>query len=199
MEAAAQLEAVVNELNGGMRAIHYEGAAGPTEALGLLAQHFVSITWLFGSAPTYSRWLIESDHLSAYRYQRLALQVLQAHTTRRWSLKAIQHVIALDALTATYPDAWLVIMHRDPIAMITSACSLFTRALRVFTEVDCRAAVASSYLDFMEVAVARSAAFIDEHPTWPIVEIRYHDFISDPIAAVKRIYESCDEPCLPVG
>jgi hypothetical protein len=196
VEAQRQVETLINDLNPGLRAIHHEDADGPTECHGLLAQHFMSIAWLFGAAPTYSRWLIESDHRSAYQHHLLTLQVLQAHTARRWSLKAIQHVIALDALTSVYADARLVILHRDPVATVASACSLFNNALQIFTQADCRPDVAASYLDFLEAGVVRSAAFMDDHPTWPIVEIRYDDFLRDPISTVRRIYEAFDEPFL---
>jgi len=197
VEAQRQVDGFIDGLNPALKAIHHEDPDGPTECLGLLSQHFVSVTWLWGAAPTYNRWLLEMNHHSAYEYHRLALQVLQAHTSRRWSLKAIQHVIALDALTSIYPDARLVFLHRDPVTTAASACSLFNSAFQVFSQADYRAEIASGCLDFMEACVARSAAFVDGHPSWPIAEIRYDEFVRDPIAMVKQTYESFDEPLLP--
>jgi hypothetical protein len=197
VEAQRQVDGLVDGLNPALKAIHHEDPDGPTECLGLLSQHFASVTWLFGAAPTYNRWLLEMDLQSAYEYHRLALQVLQAQTSRRWSLKAIQHVISLDALTSVYPDARLVLMHRDPVTMAASACSLFNTAFQVLTRTDRRAEIASGCLDFMDAAIARSASFVDGHPTWPIVEIRYDEFVRDPIATVRHAYEAFDEPLLP--
>ena len=193
VEAAVRRETVVDRLDSGLRAIHFERATSPTECLALLGQHFLSLTWLFGCSPTYSRWLLAADHTSAYEYHRLALQVLQARTTSSWSLKGVQHVLALDALTSIYPDARLVIMHRDPVAMVASTCSLINSLTRIVTTVDCRRDIASGCLALFDAAITRSRYFVERHPRWPIVDIRYHEFVRDPIRTVRRVYEGFDE------
>ena len=67
------------------------------------------------------------DQRSAYEYHRPVLQVLQSGGVRgRWTLKSPHHAIALDALTAVYPDAHLVLLHRDPVVLCGSVCSLIT-------------------------------------------------------------------------
>jgi len=198
VEAGRRGQELLQAFHPSLRTIHHEDPNGPTECIGLLAQHFMSIVWLFGAAPTYSKWLInDAKYQSAYEYHHLALQVLQAHTSSHWSLKAIQHAIALDALTLTYPDARLLILHRDPVAVLASACSLVQSTLTRFTTAEYRDSIASTCLDYFEAGVIRSAKFIDTHPTWPIVEVRYDDLVGDPLATVRRIYEEFDEPLRP--
>jgi hypothetical protein len=73
--------------------------------------------------PTYGEWLETVDMSSAYDYHKRVLQVLRSSGVRgRWSLKAPAHALHLEALTAVYPDARLVMAHRDPVVVVTSAC-----------------------------------------------------------------------------
>ena len=55
----------------------------------------------------------------------------------RWTLKSPGHALALDALTAVYPDARLVLLHRDPVVLSASVCSLI-HTVSAFSEVDHR-------------------------------------------------------------
>ena len=73
------------------------------------------------------------------------LQVLQSGGVRgRWTLKSPHHAIALEHLTAVYPDARLVLLHRDPVVLTASVCSLITTLSSTFTDADHRAYIASS-------------------------------------------------------
>ena len=71
--------------------------------------------------PAYGRWLEKTDMRSAYRFHRLALQVLQSRLpTGTWSLKTPNHLWCLDDLAEAYPDARLVWTHRDPAQVVPS-------------------------------------------------------------------------------
>ena len=99
-----------------LKAVHWEPGDGPTECVALLTQSFRAQDWhgLF-RIPSYIEWFHACDMQPAYDYHRLSLQVLQSRAPGRWSLKAPGHLLALDALLATYPDARLVVLHRDPV------------------------------------------------------------------------------------
>ena len=127
VDAARLSGELLEELNPGMRAIHHEDAAGPTECIAVMSQDFKSLSWeAIANVPSYSRWLLDVDQHSAYEYHRSVLQVLQSGGVRgRWTLKSPHHAIALDALTDVYPDARLVLLHRDPVALCAS-CLLYT-------------------------------------------------------------------------
>src|SRR5206468_442094 len=117
---------MLEQLNPRIRAIHHEEPDGPTECISVMSQDFKSLSWeAISNVPTYSAWLLGTDHRSAYEYHRLVLQVLQHGGVRgRWALKSPHHAIALDALIAVYPDAQLVLLHRDPVELCASVCSL---------------------------------------------------------------------------
>ena len=76
---------------------------------------------------------------AGYRYHRSVLQVLQSNgCAGRWTLKSPGHALALDALTAVYPDARLVVLHRDPVVLTASVCSLIHTMSSAFSDVDHR-------------------------------------------------------------
>ena len=60
---------MLDALNPGFKAIHYDPADGPTECVTLLAQHFVSTLWeTLANMPTYGEWLLAVDETDAYAY-----------------------------------------------------------------------------------------------------------------------------------
>src|SRR5262249_61713549 len=85
--------------------------------------------------PSYRHWLDEAGHLDAYRFHKRFLQHLQhqAHDGGRWVLKCPDHVFALAAIRSVYPDARLVFVHLDPLAVLSSVARLTEVLRRPFT------------------------------------------------------------------
>ena len=110
---------MLDSINPQIKVVQNEEPDGPTECIAVLNQDFKSLLWeALTNVPTYGAWLHGTDHASAYEYHRTVLQVLQSGGVRgRWSLKSPHHVLHLDALTAVYPDARIVVMHRDPLVL----------------------------------------------------------------------------------
>ena len=192
---AAQLgNDMLEELNPPMKAIHHEDAAGATECITVMSQDFKSLSWeAITNVPTYSRWLLAADHRSAYEYHRSTLQVLQSGGVRgQWTLKSPHHAIALEALTAVYPDARLVLLHRDPVVLSASVCSLINTLSSTFSDADHRAYVAEHWTAMLEESVRRIDAFRAAHPEHPILDVQYTDLVQDPVGAVGRIYGAFD-------
>ncbi|UCF67366.1 MAG: sulfotransferase, partial [Acidobacteriota bacterium] len=110
----------------GLIAMHEISAEGPEECFALLANSFAGIqfSWMF-DVPAFNEWLSAHDARSAYAYHRKQLQLLQWHCPgERWVLKSPGHLWTIDALVATFPDARIVQLHRDPLKVVPSACSL---------------------------------------------------------------------------
>ena len=145
-----------------MRAIHHEEPDGPTECISVMSQDFKSLSWeAISNVPSYSAWLLGSDQRSAYAYHRLVLQVLQHGGVRgRWTLKSPHHAIALDALTAVYPDARLVLLHRDPVELCASVCSLIAELSSCFSDADHRAYIAEHWVAMLEESISRIHASV---------------------------------------
>ena len=193
VEAARLSNDMLEDLNPRMKAIHHEDADGPTECIAVMSQDFKSLSWeAITNVPSYSRWLLAADQRSAYQYHRSTLQVLQSGGVRgRWTLKSPHHAIALDALTAVYPDARLVLLHRDPVVLCASVCSLITTLSGTFTDADHTKYVAEHWPATLEESVKRIDAFRAAHPEHPIIDVQYADLVGDPLRTVEDLYAAC--------
>jgi hypothetical protein len=194
VDASQAANDMLEQLNPRMRAIHHEDADGPTECIAVMSQDFKSLTWeAITNVPSYSAWLLDTDQRSAYEYHRRVLQILQSGGVRgRWTLKSPHHAIALEELTAVYPDARLVLLHRDPAVLCASVCSLISTLSGTFTDADHREYVARHWTAMLEESVRRIDAFRTAHPEHPIVDVQYADLVDDPVGTVRGIYGACD-------
>lgn len=190
IDAARAASAMLDQINPRVRVVQSEEPDGPTECISVLNQDFKSLTWeAMANAPAYGEWLHAVDHRSAYDYHRRVLQVLQSGGVRgRWSLKSPHHALHLDALTAVYPDARLVLMHRDPVVLCTSVCSLITTLTKTFSDADHRRYIADHWTDMLAKSIAKVDAFRDANPDRQIVDVHYADLVRDPIATMRRVY-----------
>ena len=111
----------------------------------------------------------------------------------QWTLKSPHHAIALDALTAVYPDVRLVLLHRDPVVLCASVCSLITTLSGTFTDADHTAYAAEHWTAMLEESVKRIDAFRAAHPEHPIVDVQYSDLVQDPLRTVDDLYAACGE------
>jgi len=192
VDAVRASAGVLEQLNPKMAAVHHEEADGPTECIAVMSQDFKSLSWeAIANVPTYGRWLRTVDQRSAYEYHRLVLQVLQAGGVRgRWTLKSPHHAIALDALTAVYPDARLVLLHRDPVVLCGSVCSLIHTLSATFSDFDHRRYIADHWTAMLQTSISRIDAFRAAHPEHPVLDVQYDDLLKAPADTVARIYEA---------
>ena len=170
-------------------AIHYEDADSPSEcqyamALSFCAQIFESNVHI----PSYRNWFLQADYLPAFRFQKRLLQLLQAENGGRWTLKNPWHPLFLDSLTTIYPDAQLVMTHRDPVEVVGSACSLIRHVRPMFSNtVDLRE-IADQMIDTFDHMIVRQDAFRDRHGKTSIYDIQYADQLRDPIGQMRKLY-----------
>ena len=189
VDAARDGQAMLDALNPQFGAIHYEAPDGPTECVAVFSQDFKSLLWeTVANVPTYGAWLAGADLASAYAYHERVLQLLQSDAPGRWTLKSPAHCFGLDALVARYPDARLVMTHRDPVAVVASVCSLVRSLSGMFSDADHGAYIAAHWTDVVADAVDRVRAFRRRDGDERFLDVRYDDFVADPIAVVRRIY-----------
>jgi hypothetical protein len=192
VDAARVQGDMLEQLNPAMRVVHHEEADGPTECIAVMSQDFKSLSWeAIANVPAYGEWLLATDHRSAYEYHRTVLQVLQSGGVRgQWTLKSPHHAIALDALTSVYPDARLVLLHRDPTVLCASVCSLIRTLSSTFSDRDHTAYIARHWTAMLEESVRRIEAFRRDHPEHPVHDVQYADLVQQPVQTVAGIYAS---------
>jgi hypothetical protein len=190
IRGAAMHLAALDERDPRLRTMHREWATGPAECARLLARDFRSTTWEgVARVASYARWLDSADHRSSYAHHQMSLQVLQSHAPGRWVLKCPEHCLAIDALLDQYPDARLIMTHRDPVEAIGSVCSLVQSTTQLFSDVD-----DSAYIGARQLAEARaSVSRVMDHragrgdDAW--IDVDYRAFVADPISELHRVYE----------
>jgi hypothetical protein len=141
--------------------------------------------------PTFSAWLFACDMGPAYDAHKLVLQVLQRRwPARRWTLKSPVHLHSLPALLEHYPDARIVITHRDPLSVLGSVTSLiatlrWAHSDRVDYGEIARAHAQLYHSDLDGLVTACSNGTLDPER---VHHVRYADFMASPIDAVRGVY-----------
>jgi hypothetical protein len=172
-------------------ALHPLGVDEPEECTDIIAQVFLSSRFESSyRVPSYSAWLHATGFLDAYRFHRRFLQHLQAHCPeRRWVLKSPDHVFALDEVRAIYPDARLIVIHRDPVRVLASVAKLTQVMRNPFTRrndpLEIGKQVTASWIDGARRMTALSA---DDRS---ILHLHYRWVVSHPLDAVDAVYRHC--------
>ena len=179
------------------RALHPLDADEPQECSEITAHVFRSLRFDTNYfIPSYRAWM-DADvdrHLPAYRFHKRFLQHLQ-HQDRvtrppgQWVLKCPEHVFALRAIRAVYPDARLVFVHRDPLKVLVSQSRLTDVLRRPF----------SRKLDPVRIGRDESARWLDgtrrmieigDDAGLPdaVCHVHHIDLITDPVNTAENVY-----------
>ncbi|MDP6980269.1 MAG: sulfotransferase [Myxococcota bacterium] len=187
---AETAEKALRYLSPDLFAIHPVEAEEPEEDIHLLDITFVSPAIdAIARAPSYQQWFCEVDQLPAYQYMKRLIQLLLWQRPGRWLGKTPHHLEYLDELFAVFPDAKVVITHRDPARTVASFCSMMAHSRAMF----------SDRVDVLEVgqqfrakairAVERSMAARERLPRDAFLDVLYQDVVADPIKQVRRVYD----------
>jgi hypothetical protein len=177
----------------GFRAMHPIEATSPQECTDITAHVLRSFRFeVTHHVPTYRRWLCGADHAPAYAFHRRFLQHLQHNDgrPRRWVLKCPDHVFALPALAAAYPDARIVMLHRAPLDVLASVAGLTAALRRPFSRRVDRAAIGRQIADDW---AAGAAAMVDAaesrlFPPARLLHLHFRDIARAPLETVEGLY-----------
>ncbi len=173
--------------------MHENGGDVPNEdplidMLEFASDHFM------GSYPvaSYGRWLARADLGPVFRAHRRVLQLLQWRCGgQRWVLKSPSYLAKLPAFFTQYPDAYVVLTHRDPLKVLPSLVSIMATLQWMHSDsVDVGAVVKS--------AVTGTAIVMDLVMQWRadgtlpddrIIDVRFDDLVGDPWRTLHALYE----------
>lgn len=174
--------------------IHYTDASAVEECWRVLRQAGMSIGYeSLAHVPNYSTWLSQQDWTPAYVRHKANLQLIGLNDQdRRWVLKNPSHLAALDAIMAVYPDALIVQTHRDPVVSIASACSLSAEATAGWSTTFVGEAIGSSQLEMLSRSMRTFSAARAAYDPAQFIDVAYADFVADPVATTRRIYDGFD-------
>ncbi len=174
------------------RVIHDVGARMPEECVIIIAHSFIGSQFAsMYDVPSYSRWCDTQDARPRYELHRRFLQHLQHHCRgERWVLKAPVHLPNLGALLSVYPDARVIMTHREPLEVLASECSLHATLRLSFTDAIDPRRIGREVTEGMTDEIRRGLEARDVGGAAPeqFLDLVYADFATDPIAHVRRIY-----------
>jgi Sulfotransferase family len=174
------------------RILHPVDTLEPTECVTLFSNSFASLELAtINQTPSYLQWCLGQTMEDAYAEYVLQLAVLENVERRpRWLLKSPAHLFWLDRLVAVMPDVRIVQVHRDPLEVIGSFCSL--------SAVLC--GIGSDHVDLPEMGARWAPAWAEGLARTDrvrrtlagecVVDVEHTDLIADPMGQVRRIYDT---------
>lgn len=144
-------------------------------------------------APEWNQWFYnEMDPLKMYRLVKRSVQALNwlQGESKRWVLKSPHHLGFLPALNQVFPDAHLVVTHRDPAS---STISNATMNAYVFREVHTVPEPKDGYhiaIDMADGMIGGLARDIDAVNFSSVSHIHFHDYMADVMGTLQSIYQA---------
>jgi hypothetical protein len=158
---------------------------------------FASYQWEWlADVPQWRDSYLAEDQSPHYEYGRRLLQAIMVQFPgyQRWLLKSNQHNEQLVPLMKVYPDATVVMIHRDPVAIVQSVLTM--RGMTLSTtqrEPDVQAHV-EYWVDRIERMLRAYLRDIDVVPAERRVDLMFHDVMADDVGAVATVFEHAGLP-----
>lgn len=166
------------------------------EELELMGPDFASYNfeWL-SFVPGWRDHYYNTDQTPHYEYLKTVLKLLQRrHGPKRWVLKCPQHLEQLPVLKAVFPDAFVAITHRDPVAVIQSAVTMQAYTTRINRKRFDATTIFTYWADRIEHLLR---ACMNDWHVWPAeqsVDVPFHQFMADDLATAERILAKAGLP-----
>lgn len=146
-------------------------------------------------APRWRDYYLAHDQRPHYQFMLTGLKILQWFRPRdRWVLKCPQHLEQMGPLMETFPDATIVVTHRDPVSVIQSAATMLTYGARMTYS----SPRPEFYLEYWTDRIRRllEASVRDRHllPSDRTVDVLFDEFMADDVSTVEHIYEVANLP-----
>lgn len=179
-----------------MMAMHGMEASSIHEDGELLFMDLNSYNWEWQSRiPRWIDYYFSHDRTSSYLYERKILQVLTWYRgPNRWILKCPQHMENLGPLKKAFPDAKLVITHRDPAAVLNSLLHMVAYSDRIRRDPTDPEGLARHWVGRIEKLLR---AFVKDRDLWgpeQSLDLLFHEYMADQEAVMRQVYELAELP-----
>jgi hypothetical protein len=145
--------------------------------------------------PTWRDYYLAHDQTPHYEYMKTVLKAMQwLRGGERWILKSPQHLEQFGSLISTFPDATVLVTHRDPVSVMVSMSTMVAYSARTSLSPVDPHRIAGYWADRLETML--NAAMRDREllPADQSTDILFGDFMADDVGTVRRIYELADQP-----
>ena len=180
-----------------LKAMHAMTPDHVHEELELMGPDFASYNfeWRW-HAPRWRDHYLAHDQTPHYAYMKRVLKLLQWQDARagrprreRWVLKCPQHLEQLPVLMATFPEATVIITHRDPVSVVASAATMTAYGDRMRRSPVDPPRIARYWIDRVETLLRSCVRDRDALGTDRVLDVRFSDFMADDRAVVESVYD----------
>lgn len=143
--------------------------------------------------PKWRDTYLGTDQTPQYRYLKQVLQLLQwRRGPKRWVLKTPQHLEQLRPLTTVFPDADIVMTHRDPLAVVQSVATMITYSSRMRYEHSDPEGTCRYWIDRVDRLLSACLRDVDVAPDR--VDVPFRPFMRDQVGTIERVYHHVGWP-----
>lgn len=146
------------------------------------------------------RWIdhyLSHDRSISYSYEKKVLQVIAWQRggqrgekgRRRWLLKSPQHMENLSAIKAVFPDATMIITHRDPVDVLRSLTTMLGYSDRIRRDPVDPQGLARHWADRIERLLRECVAQREAWGHDQSVDVLFHEYMADQEGMARRIYD----------
>lgn len=151
---------------------------------------FASYQWEWlADVPKWRDFYYTEDQTPHYEYARTMLKaiVFQQPNERRWILKGNAQSEQLPQLMKVYPDATIVMTHRDPLAILQSVLTM--RGLPVLSnqKIPDIAAHVTYWVDRIERMLRAYIHDMDVVPAGRRMDLLFQDVMADDVGTAQRV------------
>jgi hypothetical protein len=148
-----------------------------------------TLEWV-ARAPLWRDHYLAQDQTPHYAYMKSVLQILQwLHPKERWVLKSPQHLEQLGPLLRTFPDATVVVTHRDPVAVVQSTITMACYGARTAY----RRTRPEWYRDYWteRIGTLLDSSLRDRHLLAEdrTVDVFFDEYMADELGTLERVYD----------
>ena len=165
-------------------------------------------TFVFGSPvfetqgymPTYSNMWHSQNNTSAFRFLKICHKLLQwqrnqrsiplqlqKEREKRWIMKTPEYVGFLNDVYQVYPDAFLVLTHRDPVAVVASFIPMVTYIGGFWNNRVDASKFGEYQLRALEARFNHLVEQINVVPNDQILHVPFHKYVNDNLALAIEI------------
>ena len=186
-----------------LASIHPLDPEGPDEEILILGQMFVS-TMIEGMTfvPSFAAWLDDYDQSRGHEDLRTILKYLQwqepARRGRKWVLKSPSNLPYAEVAAAAFPDALLVMTHRDPLSTVPSYVSMQAALYKLGATLT-DAEVGAFWFPRLVSWMKRFEAARNRIGEQRFIDIDYREVGREPLRQARRVLERMGVPTDAVG
>jgi len=172
------------------------GTHNAHEEINLLAIDFSTMYFdTLAPMPTWREHYLAHDQTPHYEYMKTVLKVLQfLRGGERWILKSPQHLEQFGPLIRTFPDATVLVTHRDPVSVIASMATMIAYTARMHLDPVDPVRIGHFWADLLVGMLDRCRMERDLLPADQSLDVHFDAFMADDLGMVKRIYALAHQP-----